>query len=208
MTLRIYGYSGSINVRKVLWMCEELDLDYEREDWGGGLRSTDAPSFRALNPVGMIPVIDEGGVVIWESNTIVRYLATSRGRVDLAPADPAQRARVEMWMDWQVSDFNNSWRPAFQGLVRGNSEFKDPAVINRSLEVFDRMVGWVDGELARRGGYICGPTFTMADIPIGLSIHRWRALPRTRPAWPHVETYYERLCERDGFRRFGRDGGP
>jgi glutathione S-transferase len=206
--LKVFGYAGSINVRKVLWACAELGLDYEREDWGGGTRSTGEPAFLAMNPVGMVPVIDDDGVVVWESNAIVRYLATSRGRLDLSPADPAERARVEMWMDWQGSDFNNSWRPAFLGLVRKRPEFSNPQVIERSLETFDRLVGCVDDQLAGSGGFICGPTFTMADIPIGLSLHRWRSLPRSRPARPNVEAYYERLSERDGFRRFGREGGP
>ena len=93
--LKIYGYAQSINVRKVLWACEELGLAFERQDWGGAFRSTSEPQFRALNPVGMVPVIDDDGEVVWESNVIVRYLATSRGRTDLLPTEPAPRARVE-----------------------------------------------------------------------------------------------------------------
>jgi len=206
--LRIYGYSASINVRKVLWACAELDLEYEREDWGGGFRPPSDPAFLALNPVGMVPVIDDDGAIIWESNAIIRYLATSRGRDDLLPVNPAERARVEMWMDWQSSDFNNSWRFAFQALVRKNPTYQDNAAIERSLADFTRQVGVVDAELAHSGGYISGPRFSLADIPIGLSIHRWRSLPANKPSLVHVERYYDRLCERDGFRRFGRDGGP
>jgi glutathione S-transferase len=206
--LRIYGYAASINVRKVLWACAELGLAYDREDRGGGFSPTSDPAFRTLNPVGMVPVIDDGGAVIWESNTIIRYLAASRGRCDLLPADPVERARVEMWMDWQGSDFNNSWRVAFLGLVRKNPEHRDSMAIDRSLEAFNAQVRIIDSELARSDGHICGPGFSLADIPIGLSIHRWRSLPVARPSLLHVERYYDRLCERDGFRRFGRDGGP
>jgi glutathione S-transferase len=206
--LRIYGYAASINVRKVLWACAELGLDYAREDWGGGFRPTADPTFRTLNPVGMVPVLDEDGAVLWESNSIIRYLAASRGRSDLLPADPRERARIEMWMDWQGSDFNNSWRVAFQGLVRKNPDYQDAAAIERSLEAFTGHVRIVDAELARSGGHICGPDFSLADIPIGLSIHRWRSLPAAKPSLAHAEGYYDRLCERDGFRRFGRDGGP
>jgi glutathione S-transferase len=104
--VRVYGYCASINVRKVLWACAELGIEVVREDWGGSGRSTSAPVFRALNPAGLVPVIDDGGVIVWESNAIIRYLAASRDRIDLLPADPAARARVEMWMDWQGSDFN------------------------------------------------------------------------------------------------------
>ena len=206
--LRIYGYAASINVRKVLWTCAELGLTFEREDWAGPFRPTTNPAFLALNPVGMVPVIDDDGAIIWESNTIIRYLAASRGRHDLLPLDPRYRAHVEMWMDWQASDFNNSWRTAFLGLVRKNPDHQDPTAIERSLASFSRMVAIVDAQLAKTGGYICGPQFSLADVAIGLSIHRWRSLPAERPHLINVERYYDRLCERPGFRQYGRDGGP
>ncbi len=206
--LRIYGYAASINVRKVLWTCAELGLEFELEQRGTAHRPTSDPAFLALNPVGMVPVVDDGGTVVWESNTIVRYLAATRGRSDLLPTNPAQRAHVEKWMDWQASDFNNSWRVAFQGLVRKNPDHQDAAAIERSVATFSRMVGVVDTQLAKSGGYVCGPQFSVADIPMGLSIHRWYSLPAAKPRLGHVVGYYERLRERPGFRQYGRDGGP
>lgn len=196
--LMIYGHATSINVRKVLWTCEELGLPFERED-----RDT-----RALNPVRMVPVIDDGGVVVWESNVIVRYLATSRGRTDLAPSEPAARAHVEQWMDWQASDFNNSWRVPFQALVRHNPAFQDPAALEASIELLNRMIGIIDTQLGRTGACIAGEHFTLADIVIGLSLQRWRSIPMSRPHYLNVERYYERLLQRVGFQRYGRDGGP
>jgi glutathione S-transferase len=206
--LRIYGYAASINVRKVLWTCAELGLDFEREDWAGPFRPTSDPVFLALNPIGMVPVIDDDGIIIWESNTIARYLASSRGRVELLPTDPRQRAHIEMWMDWQASDFNNSWRVAFQGLVRKSPDHREASAIERSMASLSRMVALVDAQLAKSGGYICGAQFSLADIPIGLSIQRWRSIPADKPRLAHVDRYYERLCERTGFRLYGRDGGP
>lgn len=206
--LRIYGYAASINVRKVLWTCAELDLNFEREDWGGPFRSTSDSAFLSLNPVGMVPVIDDDGTVVWESNAIARYLAASRGCVELLPSDTRQRAYIEMWMDWQASDFNNSWRVAFQGLVRKNADNRERSVIDESMASFSRLVAIVDVQLATSGGYICGARFSLADIPIGLSIHRWRSIPAEKPRLAHVDRYYERLCERRGFRQYGRDGGP
>jgi glutathione S-transferase len=206
--LRIYGYAGSINVRKVLWTCAELGLDFEREDWGASFRSTADPAFLSLNPVGLVPVIDDEGTIIWESNAIARYLAASRGRGDLLPNDPEHRARIEMWMDWQASDFNNSWRVAFQGLVRKNPDHQESGAIERSMASFSRMVAIVDAQLAKSGGYICGAQFSIADIPIGLSIHRWRSIPADKPRLANIDRYYERLCERAGFLEHGRHGGP
>jgi glutathione S-transferase len=206
--LKIYGYVQSINVRKVLWACEELGVAFEREDWGGSFRSTSEAQFRALNPVGMVPVIDDGGAIVWESNVIVRYLATSRGRTDLLPTEPAARARIEQWMDWQASDFNNSWRVCFQALVRRNPAFQDKTAVDASVDLFNRMVGIVDGELARTGAYIGGEQFTVADVAVGLSLHRWRSVPMPRPSYANVDRYLGRLLERSGFVRYGRDGGP
>jgi glutathione S-transferase len=206
--LRIYGHAASINVRKVLWTCVELGLDFEREDWGGLFRPTSDPIFLSLNPVGMVPVIDDGGNIVWESNTIARYLAASRGGGELLPTDPIRRAHIEMWMDWQASDFNNSWRVAFQGLVRKNPDYQAASAIEQSMVSFSRMVAIVDAQLARSGGYICGAQFSLADIPIGLSIQRWRSIPADKPRLNFVDQYYERLCERAGFRQYGRDGGP
>lgn len=200
--LRIYGHAASINVRKVLWACEELSLAFNREDWGGAHRPLSDPQFKALNSAGMIPVIDDDGVVVWESNAIVRYLAASRGRTDLLPAEPAPRAHVEQWMDWQGSDFNNSWRVAFQGLVRKNPAFQDRNAIDASMAQLNAMVGIVDAQLARTGAYIAGGTFTVADIAIGLSLRRWKAIPMTRPDLENVERYYRLLGTRAGFQRY------
>ena len=206
--LRILGYAASINVRKVLWACEELGLPYHREDWGDAAHPTSDPAFLARNPFGLVPVIDDDGTVVRESNTILRYLAARHGRTDLLPADPAARARIEAWMDWQGSEFNNSWRVAFQGLVRRHPAHQDRRAIDASVAAFSRMVAIVDARIAETGGHVDGKAFSLADIPIGLSIHRWRSLPADKPNYVHVGRYYERLCERAGFRTHGRDAGP
>ena len=206
--LRIYGYAASINVRKVLWTCTELGVPFVRENWIGPSRHASDPAFLSMNPVGLVPVIDDDGAVIWESNTIIRYLAASRGRSDLLPEDPLLRAHIEMWMDWQSSDFNNSWRVAFQGLVRKNPDYQNAVAIERGMSAFCKMVAIVDAQLAKSGGYICGPRFCLADIPIGLSIHRWRSIPAEKQRLNHIDEYYERLCDREGFRQYGRDSGP
>ncbi len=200
--LKVYGYEQSINVRKVLWTCDEIGEPYERIDWGGRFASTSEPAFRALNPVGMVPVLDDRGVVVWESNVIVRYLASSRGRGDLLPAEPAQRARVEQWMDWQASDFNNSWRVIFQALVRNNPEYQDEHAVEKSARQLADAIGVLEGVLARTQAYIAGDRFTVADIVIGLSVQRWKSIPHEWPEFPQVARYYERLLARQGLRRY------
>ncbi len=205
--LRIHGHAGSINVRKVLWACEEMAIPFERLDWGGAFRPVSDPAFLALNPVGLIPVIEDGGHVIRESNTILRYLAATRGRGDLLPLDPVARARVEMWMDWQSSDLNNSWRYAFMALVRQSADHSDRVEIARSARMVNALMAKLAGVLAD-GGFVAGPAFTLADVPIGLSIHRWRSMPIERSDLPALEAYYAALSARPGFVRHGVNGGP
>jgi glutathione S-transferase len=194
--IKVYGYAASINVRKVLWMCDELGLAVLRDDWDGRL-----PAFRALSPVGMVPVIDDDGVIVWESNVIVRYLAASRAS-DLLPVAPGERAHVEQWMDWQGSDFNNSWRVPMQVLVRGNPA--QAAALPAAIETFNAAVGVIDAQLAN-SAYVAGTSFTVADIVIALSLVRWRSIPMARPAAPNVDRYLDRLGERAGFARYGNE---
>jgi glutathione S-transferase len=207
--LRILGRSSSINVRKILWACSEIGLAHEREDWGLGVRSTQAPEFLALNPNALVPVIvDEGGFVLWESNTICRYLAARHGRSDLLPVDAQARARVEQWMDWQAGELNNAWRYAFMALVRQSPAHHDAAAIEASRQAWNRHMQILDAQLDKTAAYAVGPTFTLADIVLGLSTVRWLSTPIERPALPAVAAYVERLVERPGFLQHGRNGTP
>ena len=192
--LKILGKAASINVRKVLWTCEELDLPYEREDWGSGFRSTDDPAFLALNPNAMVPVLLDGDLVLWESNTICRYLCAQVGRDDLLPSTPRARAEVEKWMDWQMGDLNNSWRYAFMSLVRHSPAHQDATQLATGIAGWNKMMGILEQQLQRTGAYVCGETFTLADIVLGLSVKRWLMAPMQRPETPAIAAYHARLA--------------
>lgn len=201
--LRILGRASSINVRKALWTADECGLAYLHEaKWG----SPDAPAsghdFLAINPNGLVPVlIDEAGPV-FESNTICRYLAARAGRHDLLPAAPADRARVEMWMDWQATELNSAWRYAFMGLVRRAPGFDDPAEIARSAERWNRMMSLLNDRLTATGAYVAGAAFSLADVVIGLSAHRWRSTPIEHAPLPAVADWMERLARRPAFKKW------
>lgn len=195
--LRILGKASSINVRKVLWTCDELGLAYRHSESGSEL---------AANPNGLVPVIVDDDFVLWESNTIIRYLAGKMAAETLLPRDPQRRAEVEKWIDWQASDFNSAWRYAFSAIARRNPAFDDPRQIEASKREWARMVGIVEGRLAATGAYIAGDRFTLADIPIGLSVNRWFMTAMARPSFPAVAAYYERLSARPAFLRHGRNG--
>ena len=204
--LKILGKSSSINVRKVLWLCAELDLPFEQEQWGSGFRSTETPEFLAMNPNAMVPVLKDGDLVLWESNAICRYLAARQQRTDLLPTEPAARALVEQWMDWQATELNNAWRYAFMALVRQSPAHTDSAAIDAGVATWNRHMTILEAQLERTGAYVTGSTFTLADIVLGLATHRWALTPMARPNLPAVEAYYERLSQRPGFRLHGRNG--
>jgi glutathione S-transferase len=206
--VRILGKATSINVRKVLWTCAELGLDVEREDWGSGFRPPDAPAFLALNPNGLVPVLVDGDVVLWESNTICRYLAGREGREDLLPRAPAARARVEQWMDWQATDLNSAWRTAFMALVRQSPQHQDPQAVQASVAAWNRLMALLDRQLARSAAFVTGPTFTLADVVLGLSANRWFMTPMERSSLPAVDAWFHRLDQREAFRQHGHNGTP
>lgn len=206
--LQILGKSSSINVRKVLWLCVELDVPFAQEEWGSGHRSTQTAEFLALNPNGQVPVIRDGELTLWESNTICRYLAARHGRVDLLPVEPDARARVEQWMDWQATELNGSWGYAFSALVRNSATHRDPESIARSVSEWNGKMGILDRQLASTGMFVTGPTFTLADIVLGLSVQRWYMTPIEHPALPAVAAYYELLSQRPGYRKYGCNGVP
>ncbi|HEY8614710.1 glutathione S-transferase family protein [Phenylobacterium sp.] len=199
--LRILGRTSSINVRKVLWTAAELGLAFEHEPEWAGERSPRTPEFLALNPNGQVPVILDGDRVLWESNTICRYLVGKAGRTDLLPSEPFARAEVEMWMDWQASELNPAWGGAFLALVRKvPAAMADPAAIARSAEAWNQRMLLLEDRLARTGAYVAGEAFTLADIPLGLSLQRWLLTPIDRPPTPALAAWRARLQGRPAAR--------
>jgi glutathione S-transferase len=209
--LQILSKPGSINVRKVLWTCAELELPHTLLPHGAGFAPTDTPAFLALNPNGLVPVIRDGEFVLWESNTICRYLAGTHARTDLLPQVPRERALVEHWMDWQAGELNNAWRYAFMALVRRSPAHVDARAIATSIAQWHRHMAMLDAQLHRTGAFVAGAQFTLADVVLGLSLNRWLETPLhadTRPALPALAAYQQRLLERPAYRLHGANGAP
>ncbi|RZL36743.1 MAG: glutathione S-transferase family protein [Rubrivivax sp.] len=204
--LKLLGRLPSINVRKVMWTAAQLGLALEREDWGPGFRSPKEPEFLALNPNGLIPVLIDGDFVLWESNSICRYLANRQGDTALLPAEPQARARVEQWMDWQAGELNNSWRLAFMALVRGQPATAE--AIEASVASWNRHMTMLDAQLARTGACVTGADFTLADVVLGLSAQRWKSAPIERAELPAVDAWLQRLSTRPGFADYVGNGMP
>lgn len=196
--LTIWGRKTSSNVQKVLWCCAELGVPFERLDWGGPFGGNDDPAYRAMNPNGRVPTIKDGETIIWESNTILRFLCATRGGSRLHPLDPARRSEVERWMDWQIATLNPSMTTLLIGYYRPSKVKRDPAALEQARGQAIRHWSIVERQLESRD-YLAGADFTLADIGNGILVHRWLNYPIERPSLPGVSKWYERISQRPGF---------
>ncbi len=198
--LRIWGRANSINVQKVLWTADELDVAFERVDAGMSYGVVNEPGYRAMNPNGRVPTIDDAGFVLWESNAIVRYLAAKHGAGTLWPESLQQRADSDRWMDWCTSTLAAPMTALFWQLVRTPAEKRDARALEDARAQSEALFRLLDERLAARP-FIAGAHLTMGDIPVGCFVSRWRALPVQHPPLAHLEAYLARLAERPAFAR-------
>jgi len=197
--LRIWGRVNSVNVKKALWAAEELGLRYERIDAGMQFGVVSTPEYRKMNPMSLVPTIDDDGFTLWESHSIVRYLAAKHGAGTLWPADLRQRADSDRWMDWAFT-FQAALRPVFWGLVRTPAEKRDLNAIEEARRKCAELLEVPDRALASRP-YLAGASLTMGDIPLGCHVHLWMRMPIERPAHANLSGWFDRLCARPAFRK-------
>ena len=198
--ITVWGNADSVNVQKVLWCCEELGLAYRRIDAGRHFGVVDTPEFLARNPNGLVPTLDDGGVIVWESNAIVRYLAAKHGAGTLWPNDPAVRADADRWMDWANSTLWPTMVPLFRAFFRTAPERRDAAAIEAARLATLEVLRILDGQLSRNA-YVGGASFTMGDIAVGCAAWRWMAMPVGRPSLPGFERWFASLAAREPFRK-------
>ena len=197
---RLLGRANSSNVMKVIWLLEELGLPYQREDLGGPFGGTDTPEYRAMNPNGTVPTLVEGDFVLWESNAIVRYLCAANAPGSaMWPDDLHARASIDRWMDWQQAVLNRPQTVVFQGLVRTPPERRDQAAIRAAAVEAGQVWSMLDLILARVP-YVAGPVFTLADIALGVHVHRWFFFSMDKPNLPHLRAWYDSLLQRPAYR--------
>jgi glutathione S-transferase len=189
--LTIWGRANALNVQKVLWAADEVDVRYERIDAGSGYAAVD----RTLNPNQRVPTIDDDGFVLWESNVIVRYLCARYGAEHLYPKDLFRRMDAERWMDWAGIDLLRAYRPAFTAIHNGRPA--PSAEIEEHFAKTNTLLGFLDEHLSRRA-YVLGDQFTMADIPAGAIVHAWLNMGRPVSGLLAVKRWYARLRERPG----------
>ena len=199
--LKVWGRLNSVNVKKAVWAAEELGLKYERVDAGLQFGINKTPEYLRMNPTGLVPTIDDDGFKLWESHTIVRYLAAKHGMGTLCPSDLKVRADAERWMDWAFT-FQRAMRDVFWGLIRTPAEKRDAKAIEVGRVLSNQLAADVLEKSLEGRPYVAGERFTMGDIPIGCEVQRWMRVPIERPRLPNVEAWFERLRERPAFVKF------
>jgi glutathione S-transferase len=198
--LKIWGRNTSSNVQKVMWAIGEMGLPHTRIDVGGAFGKNKEAAYLAMNPNGLVPVLEEeDGFILWESNSIVRYLA---GKFDkagvLEPKDAKLRARASQWMDWQLSVLAPGIAPAFWGLIRTPEDKRDMAAIKASQDKTADNMKMLDAQLAKTK-FAAGDAFSYGDIPAGIMCYRYRALVPGRPSTPHLDRWYDAISSRKAF---------
>ena len=198
--LRIWGRKNSSNVRKVLWCAQEAGVAFERLDAGGAFGVVDQPQFLQRNPNGLVPVIEDGELVLWESNAIVRYLAAQYAPGSLYPHSPAERATGDKWLDWTTSTLAPAFRDLFWGVVRTPAEQRDTQLIEAARQRCSKLLELPERALGEQP-YLSGERFAMGDIALGSFIYAWFEMPIERPAQPNLQAWYARLRERPAYRQ-------
>ncbi len=200
--LKIWGRANSVNVQKVLWCCDELGLPFDRTDLGGAFGGNREAPYLQLNPNAVVPTIEDDGFVLWESNSIVRYLAAkwSTAEIELYPDDPRQRAEAERWMDWQLTTVHGGMTTVFWGLIRTPPEKRDLKAIEAARQSMGEIWSRLDRYLADRP-FVAGDNLTIGDIPVGCFAYRWFNLAIERIELPHLRAWYGRLTERPAYRK-------
>jgi glutathione S-transferase len=198
--IKIWGRNTSSNVQKAMFAVGELKLAYERIDVGGAFGKNREAPYLAMNPNGLVPTLEEeDGFLLWESNTIIRYLAARHGAGTLMPSDAHTAATASQWMDWQLTVFGPAITPVFWNLIRTPAEKRDHKAIEDGRVKSTAAVKMLDERFARTA-YAAGAAFSMGDIPIAIMSYRYRTLVPERPAFPHFDRWYAAVAAREAFK--------
>lgn len=196
--LKVWGRPTSSNVQKVMWGVAEIGLPVERIDIGGPFGKNREAAYLAMNPNGLVPTIEEeDGYTLWESNSILRYLA-AKHKSALEPTDLRVRAQAQKWMDWQLTVMAPAIMPLFWGMVRTPPAERNMKAIAESKARTGAAARMLDEQLARTP-FVAGDAFSYGDIPVGIMVWRYRELTPERPAFDNLERWFATIAARPAF---------
>ena len=198
--LTVWGRENSTNVKKVLWLLEELGEQYQLINAGGQYGKNTEASFLALNPNGLVPCLQDGDFVLWESNAILRYLAERAAQPQFWGSDARQRASADKWLDWASGTLAIPFRQVYVSLIRTPEDQRDPQVIAAGMAAFEKAWAMLDEVLAKQT-WLSGEQFGLGDIPVGCLAYAWFSLDIERQKHPHVERWYQQLTQRPGYQQ-------
>jgi glutathione S-transferase len=201
--ITIWGRANSVNVQKVLWCLHELDLAYERIDAGMAFGRNTEADYLGMNPNGRVPTLVDGDFVLWESNSVMRYLAMAyRPDSPIYPQSPQIRAGVDRWLDWALSTVQPVDRPVFWAMVRTPPARRDMIAIQKDVDAEAKVWKIADERLATQR-YFEGDAFTLADIAIGAFARRWFGVEGvSKPKLAHLARWFAEIADRPGFQKF------
>ena len=201
MSITLYGRHTSYNVQKVLWFLDQLELEYQHIELGSSPGDTETKEFGKLNPMRKVPVLADDEKIIWESNSILRYLASSYGSNQWLPQDAYQRSLVERWMDWSQTRFEPAFVGVFWGYYRTPRALRNMEAINKSLDDCVYCLDRLDEQLGDQE-YLLGDTLSMADITAGIFLYRLVEIDLDISLPACVARWYQKLQKFPGYKRW------
>jgi glutathione S-transferase len=202
-TRTLWGRLNSINVQKVLWLCEDLNLEFERLDAGLQFGVNQTLQYLNMNPNGLVPTLKEDNFILWESHSILRYLAKTHDRMGtFYPENPQNAAWVDQWLDWSNTSAWPPMRILFWGWIRSSEQERNLAELEKNRLIMQKMLRILDRQLSVHP-WVAGEHFTLADIPLALIVHRWLHLPIDRETFINIEHWFQEVSNRPGFIRYG-----
>ncbi len=200
--LKVLGRKNSSNVISVMFTIGELGLEHQRENYGGSFGGLDTLEYRAMNPNAVVPTIIDNGIVLWESNAIVRYLSATYGAGTLWPDQVSTRAIADQWMEWAKTTFYPQFMPVFFGMIRTAEADRDPVKIEQAVTATGLKLEILERRL-ENNNFVAGASFSMGDIPLAPMLYRYFNLVIDRPSLPNIEAWYQRLSQRPAFQQHG-----
>lgn len=198
--ITVWGRPTSSNVQLVMWATAELGLEPHRIDVGGAFGGTDTAAFKAMNPNGLIPVMEDKDVVVFESAAILRYLAAKYGDASFWPDDPGKRAVLDSWAEWTKTTLCPVLiYQVFWTLVRTPSAERDLTALEQQVQKLGELMQLATNQIGENE-FLCGNTLSFADIMFGHTLFRYYTLPISRPDLPILQAYYERISSREAYK--------